>query len=160
MNSKDKMQIKRVCLEIKEELASIGPECISNAQNAQEFVYNTIGKKTVECFEVIFMDYDYTPIEFSIISIGDDSKTNIEIADIFKIALLSNAKHILVAHNHLGCSVVPTDSDIKTTKEIGYIGKILNINLIDSVIINAKNDYFSIRKHELEKAINAVESNL
>ena len=154
------MQIKKVCLEIKSELTTVGPECISNALDAQEFIYNTIGKKTVECFEVIFMDFDYTPINYSVIGIGDDSKTNIEIAEIFKIALLSNAKHILVAHNHLGCSVVPSESDIKTTKEIGYIGKILNIELIDSVIINSKNQYFSIRKHELEKAENAVESNL
>ena len=154
------MQIKKVCLEIKDELTTIGPECISNALDAQEFIYNTIGKKTVECFEVIFMDFDYTPINYSVIGIGDDSKTNIDIAEIFKIALLSNAKHILVAHNHLGCSVIPSESDIKTTKEIGYNGKILNIELIDSVIINSKNQYFSIRKHELEKAENAVESNL
>lgn len=95
------MQIKKVSLEIKDEFTSIGPECISNALDAQEFVFNTIGKKTVECFEVIFMDYDYTPIEFSIIGIGDNSKTNIDIAEIFKIALLSNAKHILVAHNRI-----------------------------------------------------------
>ena len=154
------MQIKKVCLEINSELTTVGPECISNALDAQEFIYNTIGKKTVECFEVIFMDFDYTPINYSVIGIGDDSKTNIEIAEIFKIALLSNAKHILVAHNHLGRSVIPSESDIKTTKEIGYIGKILNIELIDSVIINSKNQYFSIRKHELEKAENAVESNL
>ena len=106
------------------------------------------------------MDFDYTPINYSVIGIGDDSKTNIDIAEIFKIALLSNARHILVAHNHLGCSVIPSESDIKTTKEIGYLGKILNIELIDSVIINSKNQYFSIRKHELEKAKNAVESNL
>ena len=154
------MQIKKVCLEINSELTTVGPECISNALDAQEFIYNTIGKKTVECFEVIFMDFDYTPINYSVIGIGDDSKTNIDIAEIFKIALLSNAKHILVAHNHLGRSVIPSESDIKTTKEIGYIGKILNIELIDSVIINSTNQYFSIRKHELEKAENAVESNL
>ena len=154
------MQIKKVCLEINSELTTVGPECISNALDAQEFIYNTIGKKTVECFEVIFMDFDYTPINYSVIGIGDDSKTNIDIAEIFKTALLSNAKHILVAHNHLGCSVIPSESDIKTTKEIGYIGKILNIELIDSVIINSTNQYFSIRKHELEKAENAVESNL
>ena len=154
------MQIKKVCLEIKSELTTVGPECISNALDAQEFIYNTIGKKTVECFEVIFMDFDYTPINYSVIGIGDDSKTNIDIAEIFKIALLSNAKHILTAHNHLGCSVVPSESDIKTTKEIGYIGKILNIELIDSVIINSKNQYFSIRKNEVEKVENAVESNL
>lgn len=151
------MLIKKVCLEIKEEFESIGPEYISNALEAQDFVYNTIGKKTVECFEVIFMDFDYTPIEFSIIGIGDGSKTNIDIAEIFKIALLSNAKHILVAHNHLGSSVVPTESDIKTTKEIGYIGKMLKIELIDSVVINSSNNYYSIRKHELEKAKNALE---
>ena len=84
------MQIKKVCLEIKSELTTVGPECISNALDAQEFIYNTIGKKTVECFEVILMDFDYTPINYSVIGIGDDSKTNIDIAEIFKIALLSN----------------------------------------------------------------------
>lgn len=151
------MKIKKVCLEIKEEMESIGPHCISNALEAQEFIYNTIGTKTVEYFEVIFMDFDYTPIDYSVVGIGDASKTNIDIAEIFKIALLVNAKHIIVAHNHLGSSVTPSDSDIETTKKIGYIGKLLNINLIDSVIINARNDYLSIRLKVLEKVENELE---
>ena len=102
------------------------------------------------------MDYNYTPIEYSIVGIGDDSKTNIDIAEIFKIALLANAKHVLIAHNHLGCSVTPSESDIETTKRIGYVGNLLNIKLIDSVIINSKNDYLSIRLAVLENAEDAM----
>ena len=151
------MKIKRVCLEIRDELETIGPEYISNAIEARDFIYQTIGKKTVEFLEVIFMNYDYVPIEYSIIGIGDDSKTNIDVAEIFKIALLVNAKHVLVAHNHIGSSIEPTDSDIATTRKIGYIGNLLNIDLIDSVIINSRNDYLSIRQSVLEKAENGME---
>ena len=131
------MLIRRVCLEIKEELSTIGPEYICDSDDAHKFVYKTIGKKTDECFEAIFMDNDYVPIEYTIVGIGTGSKVTIDISEIFKIGLLTNAKHILVAHNHLGCSVIPSESDINTTKKIGQIGKLLNIDLIDSVIVNA-----------------------
>lgn len=151
------MKIRKVCLEIRNELETVGPECISNANEARDFVYQTIGKRTVENFEAIFMNYDYVPVEYSIIGIGNDSKTNIDIAEIFKIALLVNAKHILVAHNHLGSSIEPSDSDIATTQKIGSIGKLLNIDLIDSVIINSRNDYLSIRQLVLENAENEME---
>lgn len=151
------MQIDKICLEIKKEYSAIGPDSISDAIQAHDFVYQTIGKKTVENFEVIFMNYDYAPISFSIIGIGDDSKTNIDIGEIFKTALLLNARHILIAHNHLGSSVQPTDSDIETTRKIGHIGNLLNIHLIDSVIINANGDYLSIRLDVLKKAENELE---
>ena len=100
------------------------------------------------------MNYDYTPVSFSIIGIGDGSKVNIDVAEIFKTALLLDARHILIAHNHLGSSVEPTESDIETTRKIVYIGKLLNINLIDSVIINAHGDYLSIRLTVLRKSSN------
>lgn len=145
------MQIDKVCLEIKKEYSTIGPESISDANQARDFVYQSIGRKTVENFETIFMNYDYTPVGFSIIGVGDASKTNIDVAEIFKTALLLDAKHILIAHNHLGSSVEPTESDIETTRKIGYVGKLLNINLIDSVIVNAHGDYLSIRLNVLRK---------
>lgn len=151
------MLIDKTCLEIKKEYSSIGPDSISDAKQARDFVYQTIGKKSVENFETIFMNYDYTPVSFSIIGIGDGSKVNIDVAEIFKTALLLDARHILIAHNHLGSSVEPTESDIETTRKIGYIGKLLNINLIDSVIINAHGDYLSIRLTVLRKSSNGME---
>jgi DNA repair protein RadC len=97
------------------------------------------------------MDYDYMPINCSIIGIGNDDKIIIDIGEIFKIALLCNARHIIIAHNHLGSSLKPTESDLQTTQKIGYVGNILGIPLIDSIIVNSSKEYTSIRKYIMDK---------
>ncbi len=123
------------------------PEYVSNCDEAYLFINDEIGSGLVERFLLLCMDYDYHPINYSILGIGDSEKILVDIGELFRIALLSGAKHILVAHNHLGTSSLPTDSDISTTKQIGYIGKMLNIELIDSMVITANGTWASIRKY-------------
>lgn len=126
---------------------TIAPDFISNCDDAISFISKEISKGLVERFILICMDYDYKPICYSILGVGDADKILIDIGELFRIALLSGAKRILVAHNHLGTSSVPTESDILTTKQIGQVAKILNIEFIDSIVIAADDGWTSIRKY-------------
>lgn len=145
------MNINMTNLYLKNNYTVIGPNHIFNSDEAFNFVKEQIGNGTVERFFLICMDYDYMPINCSVIGIGNNDKIIVDIGEVFKIALLSNAYHIIVAHNHLGSSLVPTESDLQTTKQIGYVGNILGIPLIDSIIVNSSDEYMSIRKFVMQK---------
>ena len=124
---------------------------ISDYLQAIPFIIEEIGYSTIEKAMLLCMGYDYDPIGYSLIGIGNSDKIIIDVAELFRIALLSNAKNIIIAHNHLGTSLIPTDSYILATKRIGNIGNILGIKLIDSIIVNSLGDSLSIRKYLIEK---------
>lgn len=134
-------------IEIRCNYKKKAPDCISNCEEAAEFIINEIASGMTERFMIICMDYDYCPINYSILAIGNSDKVCVDLGELFRVALLSGAKRIVVAHNHLGTSLVPTESDIQTTKQIGYIAKILNIELIDSLVVTADGTWKSIRKY-------------
>ena len=126
---------------------------VSNCNEAADFIRNEIGSSLVERFLLLCMDYDYLPICYSIISIGNSDKVLVDLGELFRISLISGAKRLLVAHNHLGSSVEPTENDIKTTKAIGSVSKLLNLELIDSMVVAQDGQWLSIRKWVLEHAL-------
>ena len=145
------MDIDVVNIELKREYSVQAPNRIATCEDAYKFICQQIGHATVEKFILICIDYDYRPLCFSTIGIGSSDKIIIELSEIFKTALLVNAKHLIVAHNHIGSSLEPTQSDLDTTKNIGYIGRIMGIELIDSLIVNATDEYLSIRRYIAKK---------
>ena len=148
-NKMGKVAVTRVCL--KDDYYLNAPDSVSNCEDAYLFIRNQIGFGTVERVMILCMDYDYHLIKCAIVSIGNDDKAVLDIGEIFKIALLLDAHHILISHNHLGSSLIPTESDIQITQKIGYVGKVLGISLIDSIIVNAGENYQSIRKFIMER---------
>lgn len=146
------IDIKAVNVCLKSNIKILAPDQITCDEDAVPFFMEQIGDGTIERFVLICCDYDYRPIVCSLIGVGNDSKVIVDIGEIFRVALLSNAKHIIVAHNHLGKSLEPTESDITTTRQIGQVGNILGIPLIDSVIVNFEKKHLSIRKYIMKKA--------
>ena len=126
-----KVAVTRVCL--KDDYYLNAPDSVSNCEDAYLFIRNQIGFGTVERVMILCMDYDYHLIKCAIVSIGNDDKAVLDIGEIFKIALLLDAHHILIA------------------QKIGYVGKVLGISLIDSIIVNAGENYQSIRKFIMER---------
>lgn len=104
-----------------------------------------IGGSTVEKVAVICLDSNNKAINASITNIGTEKKVDIVPAEIFRIALLSNASSIIICHNHPSGDLKPSSYDFEITKKIGYVGSILGIKLIDSLIIGDNCECLSIR---------------
>ena len=66
---------------------------------------------------------------------GGMSSAMIDPKSIFRGALLSGARGIIIAHNHPSGSSIESSDDIRTTRKIKEGGEILGIALLDSVII-------------------------
>ena len=55
--------------------------------------------------------------------------------EVFKRALLNNARYIMVAHNHPSGDPNPSKEDIQITERLKEAGNLLGINLLDHIIV-------------------------
>lgn len=98
--------------------------------------------KCQEQFYVIFLDASKKVIEEKLLFVGTVNFSLVHPRDIFKKAYLLNASSIICVHNHPSGEVRPSLEDIRLTKKLLEIGKLMEIKVIDHVIIG-KDKYYS-----------------
>lgn len=122
-------------------------EYVYNAESTKKIFVDEIGKSNVEKVGIIYMDSTNKVINYSNIAIGTINNVKVSIAEIFKVALLSNASKFIIAHNHPSGILEITKPDIDLTKNIGAVAKLFDMELVDSVIVNRYGELMSIRAH-------------
>lgn len=65
--------------------------------------------------------------------------------EVFKRALLNNARYIIVAHNHPSGDPNPSKEDIQITERLKEAGNLLGINLLDHIIVG-EDKYISLKE--------------
>lgn len=85
-------------------------------------------------------------------SIGDIDQAQIPIQNVFKSAILSNAKSVLALHCHPSGSLEPSHADLEVTKRMVEAGRIIGIPVTDHIIVAGGVDcrHTSIRKSNPE----------
>lgn len=68
--------------------------------------------------------------------------------EIFVRALLCGAATIIVTHNHPSGDAMPSEVDIRCTKQIIDAGKIIGVDVIDHIIVGC-HSYFSFREEKM-----------
>lgn len=63
-------------------------------------------------------------------------------------ALLTNAKAVILAHNHPSGSLRPSEGDLRTTRKVKDVLTMLSVDLVDHIII-AHENYYSFADHGL-----------
>ena len=79
-----------------------------------------------------------------VVHIGTLSSCVISPSAIFKTAILSDAASIVVLHNHPSGDVEPSKDDIQVYRDLKKAGKILDINVLDSIVFNEKGSNYSM----------------
>lgn len=125
----------------EEEIRYMG-DAITGVDAALRIVRPLLKTLDRECFVAVNLDVRLKPINWNIVSIGGTSAVQVEIANVFKAAILSNAAKIMVFHNHPSGSAEPSKEDCDVTERIFKVGELLGIPLIDHIII-AGDKYYS-----------------
>ena len=89
--------------------------------------------KVIGCFEV---------------ARGTVNESPAYVREIATRALLSNAVSVILAHNHPGESLRPSEADLQMTKRTKDALKLLNITLLDHLIIT-NDGYYSMAEQDL-----------
>lgn len=111
------------------------PYLISHAQDAKKYLIAKLSNSRYEVFACLFLNAKHQVIKFEIVFTGTINYTPIYPRVIAQKALECNAKAVIFAHNHPSSSCIPSEYDIKTTKELIEILKILEIGVLDHIVV-------------------------
>lgn len=115
---------------------------ITSSRDAYEILAPRIEDLNVEEFWVLLLNRANMVIRAVKLSEGGITGTVIDAGPLFKLALLENAKGLILCHNHPSGSLQPSDADISITRKLKQAGNLLEIQVVDHLIITNQG-YFS-----------------
>ena len=118
--------------------------------NSESDVYELVKDELVNSDREILLSVMLTVkndlIGVETVSIGSITSSTTTPRDVFKSAILANAVAIIVCHNHPSGELIPSDEDIKITKQLIAAGELLGIKVLDHLIVSIQG-YKSLRDH-------------
>jgi len=94
-----------------------------------------MGSYCQETFAVLTLNTKNKLIQKHIISIGLIDSTPVHPREIFKQAILDNAKSIILVHNHPSGDPSPSSQDLKITRRMIDAGRLLDMPVRDHLIV-------------------------
>lgn len=108
---------------------------------------------------IIGMNQSGYILYIELIALGSYRSVDVEPMNVFRVAVMKNASRVILVHNHPSGSLTPSSTDKDVTDRLIQVGRILNIELVDHLIITPK-QYLSFRQidlmQELEQSLKYV----
>ena len=121
---------------------TIEKENITCSKNVADYFQSILSDLNHEEFWVLYLNRANKIIERRKISQGGVAGTYIDNKIIFKQAIENLASSIILCHNHPSGNINPSNADIDLTNKIVEIGKLMDINVLDHIIVT-ENSFFS-----------------
>jgi hypothetical protein len=98
-----------------------------------------------ECFSVFLLNTRRRVKGHHLVSIGTLDTLLVHPREVFRLAVITAAAAIVLAHNHPSGEPSPSEADIKVTRDLIRAGQLLKIEVLDHVIIGNPR-YTSLRE--------------
>lgn len=121
---------------------------LDNPKVVFEYLQKSIGREEKEHFIMLTLNSRNQLISVNQIAIGTINASIIHPREVFEPAIRQLANHIIIAHNHPSGEPEPSPEDIALTARLSEVGRIMNIDLVDHVIVTP-NKYFSLKEKGL-----------
>ena len=104
-------------------------------------VYDLLGEEmsrlAQEQFRVLLLDRKNRVVGQRTLYQGNAYCALVRPAEVFRPAVVEAAPHIVVVHNHPSGDPEPSSADIRLTKDLAEVGRLLAIELLDHVVIGS-----------------------
>lgn len=121
---------------------------LKSPDQAAEILVDYYKEHDREEFVTLLLDTANTVTGMVRISMGGLAASIVEPRQVFKTAMLSNAAALILSHNHPSGNAEPSREDIRVTRQLVEVGKIMGIPVHDHVIV-AENGYTSLAERGL-----------
>jgi len=95
----------------------------------------------LEEFKMLLLDRSGRLMSIASISKGGMAGTIVDPKVIFSIALKRRAHSLIIAHNHPSQNLKPSAADVNITHKLKSIGKSLNLEILDHLIVSSDGYY-------------------
>ncbi len=119
-------------------------QVLSSPDSVVNFLRNLIGTSKNENFYAVFFNASNEVLDYKLISEGTAGGAAAYPAKIAKFALTTNARSVIVSHNHPGGICSPSEKDVSATKRIKQALEAVNVFLMDHIIVT-DSGYFSFK---------------
>ena len=134
-------KIKR--FELKTSQTDLKQVKISNSENAADFIrqFYSDDIEIYESFFILLLNRANKVIGYAKISQGGVCGTIVDKKILLKYVVDSLASGVIISHNHPSGTLSPSDADIRITKEVKELCKLVDSALLDHVILTADSFY-------------------
>ena len=91
----------------------------------------------IEVFAVLFLNTRRRIKGHQVIAQGTLDAVQVHAREVFRTAIVSASHSIVLMHNHPSGDPLPSEADIRVTRELVRAGKLLKIDVLDHVIVGA-----------------------
>ena len=115
-----------------------GMQTIDTPERAAEY-YRTHIQPSLECIRetasVLLLDTRRRPVGHHIFSQGTLDTLLVSPRDVFRVAIMESASGIIMFHNHPSGDCMPSDPDIRVTRDLIRAGQILKVDFLDHLVM-------------------------
>lgn len=124
-----------------------------------DYLYFSMRDLSKERFKVMFLNVQNQVIEVEDLFEGTLTASAIYPREIMEKAIKHNAAALIFAHNHPSGNSEPSDDDKRITRDLLFVGNMMQIRVLDHIIIG-DNRYYSFADAGLIEEYNLSFSNL
>ncbi|RNB62021.1 DNA repair protein RadC [Brevibacillus gelatini] len=122
---------------------------IRMARDVVELFLKFLDETDREQFFLLCLNTKNEPTALHTVSIGSLDASIVHPREVYKVAILSNAASVIVAHNHPSGDPTASQEDIQVTRKLQEAGELLGITLLDHVIVGTEGAYTSLKERGL-----------
>lgn len=119
---------------------------IKNDEDAASLFREFLSDMDREVVALLTLDSKMKPINLSVVSMGTLNNSLVHPREVFKTAILSNARSVMLGHNHPSGDPEPSKEDIQITARLQQVGELLGIELLDHIVIGRGDRYRSFAR--------------
>ena len=137
MNQKKELYVCEVVPTYRKKSKMKAKRLVTNLET-YDFITKIFPKKEMnlrEVFGAIFLDQSLNTKGYNIITYGGISQSVVCVKQLLQNALICNSSGVIIFHNHPSGNNLPSQADIKVSKEIKKACEAISMRLIDSIII-------------------------
>lgn len=127
---------------------SIQEKSLLNPYDIFERVHNQLMFLKQEHFLLLCLDNKNKVIKEKTVFIGSLNMSLVTPREVFKEAVAMNSAKIILVHNHPSGDAMPSQEDIFLTEHFEKLGKMMDIEVVDHIIIGWK-QFYSIKAKQL-----------
>ena len=106
---------------------------------------------TVENFHVLCLNTRRRLISADLVAMGTLDSVLVHPREVFALAMARRASTVILVHNHPSGDPSPSEADIRLTRELIQVGRLIKIEVLDHVIVgrattDRPRDYTSLRE--------------
>ena len=110
---------------------------LASPEAVADYLRKKIGREKKEHFMILCLDASNKLVKDINISIGTINASLAYPREVFKEAIQASAARVILTHNHPAGDLTPSKEDVKITKNLVAVGKIIDIDVLDHIIVSS-----------------------